>query len=476
MVQFFNLPAPTNVGTQLGEAISQGLGRGFETSTQQQFQRNQLRGALEQVQNLRSNPNATPYDLASSLLYATAGLPDQGRVVSSLYPLLFKQMEAERSQKVPMAGEKSFNAQVPQRQSLPEFGQTASNPLADVSSQNNKFFPNNIGPQEFPGNLPQAATEGQARPILNPNEMIPQARILAQERTKEGIPTTVKEAYEEIKGINEENKLYNQEVEKERQQRIESQKNYGEKASELLQNLMPDATDEQKAIFKKIGEEVAGRGKSEAEIERTLAKEASNFKNTISNIRNDLSAPRFYKELHRKFLGTDKDFQSAASDLRVKLKPLLDLGLYDTSRNLLSELGYYPEEREAVINPLNDRAKTALNFIPKAKIESKKLLGKSDLYPFGVSEDVYSDKQINQLANGIVDAFKEDPNISLVLLRKNLEDKGYNWRVFKDTLNQLATDKKINLNDDQFKQISYLDSPPLNNLEKILHSLNLIGR
>ena len=86
-----------------------------------------------------------------------------------------------------------------------------------------------------------------------------------------------------------------------------------------------------------------------------------------SNIEKDLSAPRTQNHLQRSFLQSNKDFEQSAADLRVKLKPLLSLGLYDTSRKLLTDLGYYPEEREQIINPMSEKESTVLNRVPQGK-------------------------------------------------------------------------------------------------------------
>lgn len=477
MVQFYKMSPKPN----LGDAAGQGLLQGATQSMQQQFQRGQLQRALGQLENLP--PDASQIDLAKALLYSTAGLPDQGRVVSALFPLLAKNQEARASQRIRVAGEEAGLPPIPQGQPLPQFGQINQPGQPQQVPQPNKFFPNNIGPQEAPGNLPQPATEGLVRPILTTAQMIAEAKRVSKEKTDAGIPTTVAQAMDEVKIVNEENKAYNAEVEKERQQRVASQRTYGELSSQLLKKVFPEATDEQSAVFKKIGEDAAAQGKSEGEIERKLAREATKFKNTITNIKNDLSASRSYKTLHRKFLGTEKDFQSASNDLRVKLKPLLDLGLYDTSRNLLNDLGYYPEERESVINPLSDRAKSVTNLMPQAKKTQtrKKQAGIGVAIPSAESiTETYAPGQKEIVQQQIKDIFDKDPKTSIVLMRKAFEDKGYDWRIFKDALNALTEippeQGGIKLDDDQFNQLEYLDSPPLNLLEKMLHSVNIIGR
>ncbi len=470
-----------NAGSILGSALGQGIQTGAQKGLDYQVNRSRLQNALGSLQNLPAN--ATPFELASQLMSATSGIPGAERYVGQLFPLLLQQLQAKQSQQVPHPAELPGQMQPAQRQELPQYGQ--GTPLAQGEQQGNQFFPTNLGGQQGPGNAPQAATSGQARQVYSPEELIPQARQLAQTRTAAGIPTTVQDAFKEVSAINDENKNHNDLVEKERIQRVNAQREYGEKASASLLKVMPDATEEQQAIFKKIGEkESAGsETRSEADIDRTIAKAATKFKNDISNVKNDLSAPRSYNYFQRKFLGKEKDFEQASKDLRLKLKPLLDQGLYDTSRNILQELGYYPEERESIINPLDERSLSTLNLIPEAQKQKKinKRQGISAANFGGPGSgfigtvDSYNPKQIEDVRQGIQDVLQFNPNASLVLLRKKLEDKGYDWRIFKDILNDMVG-KEITLTDDQQNQVQYLGTPPLDNLDKILHGLNLIGR
>ena len=467
---------PQSPQGRLAESLGQAIGGagGNYLGEQIAYQRN--RGRLQQaLGEVGKGPKSgsTPLQTTLSFLNAMAGIPGSERYVGQILPTIIQQAQAAGSQNVQYTpGEPQQTTRqpreqlsVPQRQPLPNLRQGGQDQI-------NNFFPTNVGPQEAPGNLPQAATEGLVKPVLDAPQLFQEGKRIAAERTANSMPTSVEDGYKIAQAINEENKLYNREVEVERQARISAQEQYGNKAVEKLTKLMPGATDEQQAIFKKIGENIAGKGKSEADIDRTLAKEATKFKNTISNIETDLSAPRSYNALQRKFLGTDKDFKQAAGDLRVKLKPLLDLGLYDTSRNLLEKLGYYPEERESIVNPLSDQSNAILNLIPE--VQKEFVVPKDKFGPIPKQEPTAN--QIQNLRSTLSEVFKKDPNASLVLVRKAVEDRGYDWRTYKDTLNEMIQSEEFNPTDDQFNQLNYLDTHPLNQLESILHSLKIIGR
>lgn len=446
----------------IGSAIGQNLQQVLPGAVQQGYNRGQLQNNLGQLSGLAQS-GASPLDITLAAMQAGAGIPGSERYLGQIIPMLQQLAAANASQKVGFGQGNQAQPRthepiepLEQRQQLPNF-----------AGQPNQNFPTNIGPQNAPGNLPQAATTGQVLPLRTPDEKRRDSIAGSKKSTAEGLPLTPKEYLEQFINPEEaDKKLHNETVESERKQRIASQQNYGEKAVEKLKKVFPEATDEQQAIFEKKGEKAAGQGKSEAEINQYLAKEAVKFKNVIAGVKSDLSAPRSYNAFHRKFLGSKKDFDEASKDLRSQLKPILDLGLYDTARNLLSEQGYYPEERESIINPMSERQQIAMNKIPQVKRIFKPGIGGSyDL----------EKANLNNVKEGLQELKKIDPNFSLVLARKAFEDKNYDWRQFKDVLNELESEG-FELTDDQKSQRETLNTPPLNTLEKILEGLNLQGR
>lgn len=460
------------VGALLGQSLNQNL----PGAVQQGFNRGQLQNSLDEIKKISKDPNSNQLDVILQTMKAGAGIPGSERYLSQIIPLLTKYAEANASNKTPLAGE---NADArPSREPMEEISQPQNLPnfLGANQQQNNQFFPNNVGPQGGPGNAPQSSTTGQKLSLLTPQEQIKAAHQLSKDRIAGGINTDAKEALREIQENEKEKKSFNEKVDEELAQRVQSQQNYGQRASDQLKKVYPQATEEQQAIFQKKGEQASIQGKSEADINRFLAKEATNFKNTISNVEKDMSAPRIQNEFQRKFLGTNKDFNQASNDLRVKLKPILDLGLYDTARNLLTKLGYYPEERESIINPMSERLNTLMNKVPQAQyIRKPEAVGYPGQVPSITMPREYPPNQKENIKSGLMDLKKADPNFSLVLARKSFEDKDYDWRVFKDALNELQNEG-FELTEDQKIQQSNLDTAPLNILQKILHGLNLIGR
>ncbi len=461
------LPPQITPGQVLGKSLSQ-LGQNAPELLERRYQRGQLQNSLDEIKNLSNTQGTKPLDLILSAMKAGAGIPGSERYLGQLIPELAKFAQAGASQNVPVPGEQPRSREplegIQGKQQLPNF--------INQQEQAGQFFPTNKGPQGGPGNLPRAATAGEIRPILTRPEMISEAKDLAKQSTDAGIPLTVPQALDQIKQQQEENKSHNDLVEKERQQRVVSQQDYGQRAADELLKQIPGATSEQQAIFQKYGEEEASKGKSEADINRSIAKKVELFKNSMANVKKELSAPRLQNRLSRAFEGTYKDIEQASSDLRSHLKPILDLGLYDTARSLLTDLGYYPEEREAIINPLSEHEKTVLNKVPKAIRQEKPVFGApTTLYP----RYDYAPNQLKNIQEGLQDLKQADPNFSVVLARKAFEDKGYDWRMFKDAFNELE-EQGFELTDDQKIQKGNLDTPPLNDIQRVLQGINLIGR
>ena len=455
------LPAGRSTFDVLGSELGKSLQDVVAPSFQQGFNRGNLQNSLEEIRKLSKDPNATPLDIQLAAMKAGAGIPGSERYLAQLIPLLTKSAEANKSQNISLPGEMPGQYQNNQP-ALPGF--------LNKEPQDNQNFPTNVGPQDETGNIPQAATTGKKIPLSTPQQKIADARRIAKERSDAGIPTRAQDVMPEVLAAEEDKRAHNQAVDEELAQRVKGQTDYGNRAVDYLKNVYPKATPEQQTIFQKKGEEAAARGESEAEINRYLAVEANKFANAITNVEKDLSAPRIQNKIQRAFLGTSKDFEQSANDMRVKLKPILDLGLYDTARKLLTDQGYYPEERETIINPLSEREKTLLNKVPKIptpKTAALPVVGRVDIEKPSINK--------NDIKSGILDLKEANPNFSLVLARKAFEDKGYDWRSFKDALNELEQ-SGFKLSDDQQIQRINLDTPPLNTLQKFLEGIGITGR
>src|ERR1700677_4167022 len=90
------LPKPTSLGAEVGGALGQGIAKGSE----QGIQRGLVQHALGQLGDLP--PNASAFDVAKSLISATAGIPGAERYVAQLFPSLLQ--AAQRRSLLPGTG------------------------------------------------------------------------------------------------------------------------------------------------------------------------------------------------------------------------------------------------------------------------------------------------------------------------------------------------------------------------------------
>ena len=345
----------------MGRDLGQALQSVFPQAYQKGFERQLGIKAIDDLQTELQDSKGDINKIMTSLAKAYTLNPNLQR--SGLGEHLLKMAQAENANKSKLPSELDQGGFQPApKQNLPNF-------LNQQSQQTEpaEFFPTNIGPKGETGNVPQEATTGKKLPLLSPDQYAGAARELAKSQTQNGIPTKPAEAMEMIKQYEEDKKLHNANVDVETAQRVEGQEKYGTKAVDYLKGAFGKnpVPPEVQAYFQKAGEDISKSGKSEAEKNRFLAEKAKNFANSVSNIKQSASAPRTHKNLLRAFDGTYKNFEDSAKDLRSHMQPILDAQLYDYGRELLSDLDYYPEEREIFVNPLADRSKALLNSVPE---------------------------------------------------------------------------------------------------------------
>lgn len=465
------IPSERTSGDVLGKLIGENLSRNLPGAIEKGYDRQMMRNSIDEISEMSKDSSKSPLDILLGSLKASAGIPGSERYMAQILPEIMKLAKNNNSFGVAQPGEGYPSAAaIPARQELPGLG----SPMTPAAKQENPFFPTNKGVQDGPGNAPQAATLGQKYKLMTPSERIAEGRRIAQENTRAGNSMSIPEGIEQVDKYIQYSDEYNKQVDVDTAQRVASQEKYGEKAVDQLKRVFtsgkttdPILTPEIEAIFRKKGEEKSKTGDSEANIERYLSKEADRFKNAIVNVRKDLDAPRSTNALQRLINGNYKSAEAAAKDLRNNLQPVLELGLYDVARNLLENKGYGPEERDYIINPMNVKANAIISSLP----EGTRVKG-GDLGNSIIRSNIAPD----QMKETLIGLKQADPNFSLLLARKALEDKGVQWREFKDVFNEMVSSGQLELEDDQKNQMGYLDTPPLSSLDKILEGLNFIGR
>lgn len=315
--------------------------------------------------------------------------------------------------------------------------------------------------QDFssPGQQPQSqGLQGQGDSILSPQQIKQEAARRVQQKAQNRVPTTYEDELANVRAQNDDIVKYQA-----------SQQNAAAVADSALLRINPNATDEHRAYIHRKAEQYAQQNLTPAQLEKRLAEDTKRFTNQLNSIKKSLPPKRLLERAKNAALGTGRSAERANESIRLKLKPLLDQGFYDTARNLLSEVGYAPEERESVISNLGEVAKKSVAQLTKPKHFFHTFSGdEPELNPTSPEYDKFK--------QSISDVLKQDNATNLILLRKAYEDKGVDWRSFKNELDDLMVNKQFTPNEEQEKALDILDQPPLNRLEKVLHNLKLIGR
>lgn len=353
-----------------------------------------------------------------------------------------------------------------QRENLPGFMEGTTKKTTSFDSSKDEFQPS------------------KRAKVLTPQEVIQQGISLARMSTDSDNPMSDEQGIQTIHSMNEQARQVNNE-------QIAIENHYGDIGEGAIASHYKEASPEIRTIFRKKGEEAAESGKSEAEIQKELVKEAVRLKNQIANIKKSVKPTTLFSKLGRKLTGTERTQEKEEEHLRKELKPLLDEGLYDEARSILSEGGLYPEQRERVITDLSEPTKKQLVQFPNikknvpSKMEPKKKVGLGGwgfVTQGAIEKELeksssYTPEQMGTINDAVKNIFMSEPKANLILLRKEFEKKGVDWQGFKDAIDQGILEGYINLEDeDQFNMYSDLQEPPLSDLEEMMYKLNLIGR
>jgi hypothetical protein len=300
------------------------------------------------------------------------------------------------------------------------------------------------------------------KPVMNLEQIMKKAHQITNEKLQNNIPTDFQSELNTLNSINEAAKYENQEIKAKQQE-------YGNKYVEKLSNVMENPNDEIVSLFQKKGENGYMEGLTEGEINADAAIQARKFKNTIANVSKDLNSLIL------------RGFDKSSNAIKNKVQPLLDEGLYDTTRNLLDKGGAYPEQIEKIVSNLGEIPKKTVASYEKQQRPDRSWWESQDLTDFDIfstryqhNKAPYAPEQMEVIKSNIKDALTNDPATNLILLREAYSNKDVEWDEFKNILDELMIKGEIKLNDDQFNMLDTLDQPPLSGLEKFLKNIRLM--
>lgn len=317
----------------------------------------------------------------------------------------------------------------------------------------------------------QKTTQGELQPIRS-SEQLQQDGIQFARNANSIAGQTIMSDQDGIAYENEKNNLAIQSNERIQgdQRALQSEKSaFNQKGrAEAINTIDKDnLTPEVASYFGKKAENLASEVNSDSELDQKLAQEITNYKKTVAIAKNSVNEPP------QNAMGDDSLGEKVIGDLKKKLDPLLKMGLYDKARDILSEKGYGPEQRETVISNLPDSVNKVLAGIPRFRTNQK--LGHPRQAAAVVRE--YSNDQKEVINNAMSQIFKADPSTNITLLRKRMRDElNIDWRGFKDGLDYAIDTGALPLEGDNLDQYSRMSEPEESGLQQILRVFGIGGR
>jgi hypothetical protein len=477
MVQIIQGYAPINTGGQIGSALGQGLQQGLNTSLNQQYQRGQLQNALGQLKNIPQGAN--PLQLATALLSATAGLPDQGKLVASLFPLLQQQAAGKDVAQVGPPGNARMNA--PQG-SMNQFNQNP-NQMPQIQGQQQQ----QQNPIQYSGNDPTALL-GQARRQM-PNLPAPtntpdifKGTLNPTELGLGPIPNTYNE--DEIASAEQQDLALG----RANSPRADFMRNYNDTARKRINDIVQaaqthanisESVAKRQADFREVlKEQIHTEDPSDLAVAETIASRPE-----YKNIANDkIRAERVAKEFQEYEAGRDEftrsarrpnpvtqhtQYNTSLKNLHNLAEPLIKNGQRSKAYEILAKNDWSESEIAKTLNPLDQKLEKQLNTLPMYQ-KPTAFTGDFPIYESNQKENSQVDSKWEKFLEKSIKPGQFDPKnpdviepgTSLILLRNAAIKKGMPAIVFDNILNKLKDEKKITLDPQQQKDLNFTNQSP----------------
>ena len=330
----------------------------------------------------------------------------------------------------------------------------------------------------------QTPQKQKTQPILNSQQIREAAANIVNDNAARGKAVRFEDALQQVRSQNQDaiaDRTLQQDTA--REGIAQFKKSFGEKF-----NFTPRIEN---YISKRI-ENARNSGLSEAEIAEMANEEGKHISNAFANIDKKIPPNRAKTRLYNFFTGKGRLAEKELQSTRNMIKPLLDAGLHDEVRERLGSdgLGYGAEEIETLISSLSESAEKKLhdlgqmpNAVENVLKNRKKPNEKNSRLSTARSgiDQVMSNARVPEEDRGRVtqtigEILNANPSENLILLRKQMEEQGVDWRTFKDSLDDLMTNGQIRLPEEQNKFMGTLDEPPLSYLNDILYGLGLTGK
>jgi hypothetical protein len=452
--------------------MSQGIGDYASNRANYNIKQNRLNEGLKSLYdpNFENKPYTEQYaELAKALLPMG---PEGAQALQDITPMLKQKAMNQSQSKQPLAGTQpglaGAGAGVPEKapempwiqkgQSIeknpkyvkPKKGENGGAPSKNVGQQQeqvNPYYPNVIGkPGSHTGEAKKSVPNELERPPTKAEMHEAAQRRVAADPTGK---TTLESALQTEQGFAD---IGN----KQNNTRLAEQKEVREVNDRLskMGNALADKiagkdffNETEKAHIEDWMIEENAKTDNEAEIRKVVSKKIDAYRNVKKSIENKVSRPSWLNSISRKLEGTDKDAATAKKELRNTVQPMLDLGLYDEARELVSGNDWGPVEVEEIISDLSPETmsyvKNLNDVFPKGTQGKKSA---PSINPNMNQEFIHTPEQAQQSVEftkeNLSDILARDPSVNLVLLRDQFEKKGVNWQEFSQALNEFTEEQR----------------------------------
>ena len=253
------------------------------------------------------------------------------------------------------------------------------------------------------------------------------------------------------------------------QKQRDKQGEFGQMAVDFAKQFDPNLGPEDIAnVYSEGANLLKGKGNiSQQDAIKALTEQAAQRKNLETNVReNNQSDFGIWSKIKNLATGkTSEDVERQGEQVKR------DLGKTGYSKQkkfaILSEKRG-AEAASSLVDPLTKNDLQLVDAFPvMAKKRGRTIANLPMLKP--------NEKQF--LKGHLAEIFSQNPNANVLQLRQKFENKGVNWRDFRDAVDDLEAEGVVNFSDPFKSQMrNFLLKPPLNKLEEFLHDIGFKER
>lgn len=461
MVQVFDASPTPSSASMIGNALGTGISKNFP-DPQQLVQRGMLQEAMSKLPE-----NASYIDMLKTIGPQLMTTPGGSQLLAEMGPILQKQAQTK-------AYLDYVNGMNNQRDGYQGQGvntdQSTPPPVvnASMASGNNKgevkpfgkdYYRNPVPPVGKEGTYPKMSALPEPKRLLTPEQMQQKKQQLAMSSLAQGQaadPIAIENLI-----MNEQNQImkYNEQIEAERQTREKSQQDRSKRLLTRFNNAVESKDPEDSSVFERFANE-ARDASNENDAYQYARTKYNQFETARNGLKREADVPGFFTKLYRKSMGTYKDKEDMIKGLQPNIRKLVDLGLEDQARQILSnDIGLGMEDTELALYPPSKEESNLYNSFsnnPKrGKYDGNELR-------FPGEESALDKNEFIKFKDNILNILDKYPDTNIVALRGVLnQNKGYSWTDISRAFSELIDEGRYELDPIIEKQLNVIKSPPI---------------